>query len=275
MQPTRTRRASVAASSGAVVALVAASVLIASPAQATITETITYTTATQSDFLVPAGVSVVNYEVVGGAGGDGVGFGGTGGWGATVTGSVAVTPGQTLNIWAGQDGTDGGGTGGPAGAGGAGYRSGGSGGTSGNTARPGAGGGGSSAIERGGVQIAVAGGGGGGGGRGADDGLLAACNGGNGGNAGSAGSPSGGPNTPVNKCPSPGASGGTAGANATAVGGNGSSVPVSGVNSSSTPRSAAAVVPVRAAAWAEASASPAASWVLAPPAAVAAVAVPT
>ena len=107
----------------------------------------TYTGSNQT-FIVPAGVTSLTIKMWG-AGGAG-GFYGIGGTGAYVTGTLTVTPGQTLTIVVGQGGSinytstfGGGGAGGNA--------SGGS-------------GGGRSAIRNGSIEIITAGGGGGGGG---------------------------------------------------------------------------------------------------------------
>ncbi len=207
----------------AVAALVGASILFTGPAanagQIVSTQ---YDSASQTDFLVPIGVTSVDYRVVGGPGGDASGeHGGLGGDPFAIEGTLAVTAGDTLNIWAGQAGGNGGGTGGPAGAGGAGFSSGGNGATSGNSARPGAGGGGSSAVAlNGGVPFVIAAGGGGGGGRGFDEGVLPACTGGAGGDAGVAGSASAGP---VIKCTSQ--TGGTTGGSSALGGVSATNVP--------------------------------------------------
>jgi hypothetical protein len=81
----------------------------------------TYTGGEQT-FMVPAGVSSVHVEAVGGRGGSGSGGGGAP---AEVTGELAVTPGETLYVEVGGNGSEapgfnGGGNGGGAGAGGGG-----------------------------------------------------------------------------------------------------------------------------------------------------------
>ncbi len=57
-----------------------------------------------SEFVVPAEVSTLKVVAVGGDGGPGSG-GAEGGRGAEVTGSISVTPGSTLRIFVGQNGT--------------------------------------------------------------------------------------------------------------------------------------------------------------------------
>ncbi|WP_244929314.1 invasin domain 3-containing protein [Nocardioides sp. W7] len=62
-------------------------------------------TGTQQTFTVPEGVSQVQVEAVGAAGGDGIdSVVSHGGRGAVVTGSLAVTEGQTLYLWVGGEG---------------------------------------------------------------------------------------------------------------------------------------------------------------------------
>lgn len=109
----------------------------------------TYTGSNQT-FIVPAGVTSLTIKMWG-AGGAG-GFYGIGGTGAYVTGTLTVTPGQTLTIVVGQGGNTNGTTS---------FGGGGSGGTG---ASYGGSGGGRSAIRNGATEIITAGGGGGGGG---------------------------------------------------------------------------------------------------------------
>jgi hypothetical protein len=61
-------------------------------------------TGAEQTFVVPAGVSSVGVVGVGGEGGAGAANGGAGGFGATVTGDVAVTPGEVLYVEVGADG---------------------------------------------------------------------------------------------------------------------------------------------------------------------------
>ena len=101
-------------SGGAVAALVGASILFtgsaANAGQIVVTQ---YDSATQTNFVVPAGVTSIDYRVVGGPGGDASGeHGGLGGDPIAIEGTLAVITGDTLNIWAGQAGGNGGGTGG-------------------------------------------------------------------------------------------------------------------------------------------------------------------
>jgi len=117
-----------------------------------LTDTFAYTGAVQS-WTVPAGITSVYVQAIGAAGGAGTKVGGAG---ARVQGTLAVTPGETLNIYVG-----GGGAAGAAGATG-GWNGGGNGqGTTGS------GGGGATDLRQSGTAVAnrviVAGGGGGGG----------------------------------------------------------------------------------------------------------------
>jgi hypothetical protein len=106
-----------------------------------------FTTPTSSgSFTVPAGVTSLTVTLNGAGGGNGY-FGANGGSGGTVTGTLAVTPGQVLTIVVGQGGS----TGGSATIGG--------GGAQGNSYA--SSGGGRSAIRLGGSDIVAAGGGGG------------------------------------------------------------------------------------------------------------------
>jgi hypothetical protein len=114
-------------------------------------QTFNYTGSVQS-FTVPAGVTAIQYDVRGARGGSS--SWGNGGLGGRVTGTLSVTPGQTLSIYVGQSPSSW--TGG--------WNGGGSVNTSTSNAR---GGGGASDIRIGGTALAnrvvVAGGGGGGG----------------------------------------------------------------------------------------------------------------
>ncbi|RZU64215.1 Ig-like domain-containing protein [Microterricola gilva] len=167
----------------------------AEPATAAPT-TATFAVPTKTVWTVPAGVTSITATVIGAAGGGGDNYvtwpgtdwsltgDGGGGAGALITGTIAVTPGEKLSIWAS---TQGGqvGNAGSEGAGGAGYSAGGSGGTGKGLAKAGGGGGGASAITRAdGTAVIIAAGGGGGAGRGAG---FANCKGGHGGAAGNAG----------------------------------------------------------------------------------------
>jgi hypothetical protein len=89
----------VAALAGACLALW--SVTGASSAQA-VTRTFTFTGAEQT-FVVPGGVTSVQVVVIGGSGGEG-GAGVLGGAAARVTGTLSVTPGQTLYVEVGGTG---------------------------------------------------------------------------------------------------------------------------------------------------------------------------
>jgi hypothetical protein len=105
-------------------------------------------TGSDQTLVIPAGVTSINVTMRG-AGGGSVSGGGTGGTGAFISGTLAVTPGQTLTIIVGQAGSYGGGI------------SYGGGGTSGGSN---ASGGGRSAIQISGNDIVTAGAGGGAGG---------------------------------------------------------------------------------------------------------------
>lgn len=154
--------------------LVAVAAAPASAAPVTTTTTYSYTGSTAS-FVVPAGVTAINLSMVGGLGGNG-GADATpapevGSYRGVVTGSVAVTPGQTITIAVGSGGTTGtsstsGATAAPAGGnnplagfdGGPGGRT----GTRGSSGQGGAGGA-ASVVVIGSDQIVAAGGGGNGG----------------------------------------------------------------------------------------------------------------
>lgn len=187
---TRTFRTLAATLAGGLI--IAGGVLVTSaPAVAAVPGTQTFTSASDTAWVVPVGVTQVTYRVVGGEGGDGGQIlpnnGGAGGTAGTITGTLTgLTAGQTLHIWAGQTGGDGGILFNANGSGGAGYRTGGAGANGGTAlALPGGGGGGSSAIAVGAATpFVIAAGGGGGGGRG---GITPLCVGRDGGDAGQAG----------------------------------------------------------------------------------------
>ncbi len=122
-------------------------------------------------FTVPPGIMSINIECYGGQGATAISAApGTGGLGAYVVGTMAVTPGQVLNIFVGGQGSIANG----------GYNGGGVGGTDAG------GGGGASDVRAGGTalvdRVIVSGGGGGGGV--SSDGCPAVFNGGNGGAGG-------------------------------------------------------------------------------------------
>ncbi|WP_298211959.1 leucine-rich repeat domain-containing protein [Acidovorax sp.] len=71
-------------------------------------------TGAEQSFVVPSGVSTARFHLLGAQGGDGIGggggngtggTGGTGGAGAAVSGTHAVTVGETLSIWVGGQGS--------------------------------------------------------------------------------------------------------------------------------------------------------------------------
>jgi hypothetical protein len=144
---TRTRRLQRWCLVGAFAALAVA------PASAAAT---TQTFMTNGTFTVPEGVTSVSVDALGAKGGDNTANTlGKGGSGGQATGTVSVTPGETLSVTVGGEGGDANGSqGGSGGSGG-----GGDGGTAFN--QGGAGGGGRSEVDRGSTQLLVAGGGGG------------------------------------------------------------------------------------------------------------------
>lgn len=157
-------------------ALCALAAVLASPvaaAQAT-TQTFSYTGGEQT-FTVPAGVTSLEAVATGGSGGSAAGAGGSA---ALVTGTVSVTPGETLYVEVGGNGQDGG-PDGNSGASSGGFNGGGAGG---------AGGGGASDVRTSPAvdglspddRLIVAGGGGG-------SGQNGGCTAGAGGNAEQAG----------------------------------------------------------------------------------------
>jgi hypothetical protein len=116
-----------------------------------------FTASGPGTWTVPAGVTSIQIVATGGGGGasfPGTNFGGNGGNGGIVTGTLAVTPGETLSLYVG--------------GGGAGT----------NVALTGAAGGGSTSVNGTAFQIIAGGGGGGGGGN------IEASPGGDGGGAG-------------------------------------------------------------------------------------------
>ena len=181
-----------------------------------------YTGAVQS-FTIPAGVTSITIDIAGASGGDGSNTY-TGGLGARVQGTIAVNPGDVLDIYVGGQGANstvnvvtpsvaafGHSLGGIAGEAAQGQAS------------PGGGGGGSTAIVDTANQaiLAEAGAGGGGGGGAYDSSGTAALNGSAGGNGGNAGAPIGnngtsGANYNANSTGGGGGSGAT-----TTAGGNG------------------------------------------------------
>ena len=60
--------------------------------------TVTFTSAGEHSFTVPAGVTSLHVIAIGGAGGTGQGGGGAGGLGAMATADLTVTPGATLYV---------------------------------------------------------------------------------------------------------------------------------------------------------------------------------
>ncbi len=131
---------------------------LALPAGASaIAQTFTFTGAAQA-FTVPAGVTQITVDALGGQGGSS-GSGAAGGLGGRANATIAVTPGEVLQVNVGGQG----GTGTANGVAG-GFNGGGTGGTGGGG---GGGGGGASDVRQGGTglaaRIVIAGGGGGGG----------------------------------------------------------------------------------------------------------------
>jgi len=151
---------------------------------------------------VPAGVDRVTIDARGGHGGqeDRTGAGGRGG---VARATVAVTPGECLDVIVGDYGYPDGGSG--LGAGGA------RGTQSLPSAYNGAGGGGASAVLRGSTPLVVAGGGGGGGGQGEFT-HYPGGSGGDGAGGGGAGTPGGGDGMTAPLVPIPPITGGTGGA---------------------------------------------------------------
>lgn len=133
-------------------------------------------TGAQQTVTVPAGVSSATVYLSGAQGASGISsganIGGSGGMGALVSGTLAVTPGEVLTIGVGGSGSTA-------------INPGGLGGLTQNNATRGATGGGATDILRGVTRLAIAGGGGGGGNAGW--GGSAPVAGGEGGDSGSAG----------------------------------------------------------------------------------------
>ncbi len=138
-----------------------------------------YTTQGASTFTVPSGVTSITVKLWGAGGGGGAGgsaaAGGAGGGGGSATGTITVTPGETLNVYVG-------------GGGAAGTR---------NTSGGGGGGGAYSSIYRGSTPLAIAAGGGGGGGGRSTATHTGGAGGAGGGTNGAAGNNAGG--TTVNR----------------------------------------------------------------------------
>ena len=119
----------------------------ATPANASLSGVIAYQyTGSNQSFTVPSGITAVTVYMWGAGGGSGAG---TGGAGAFIQGTLAVTPGNTLNVIVGQGGVQNGTT-----------TTFGGGGSSGQSSS--ASGGGRSAIQLSGTELVDVGGGGGG-----------------------------------------------------------------------------------------------------------------
>lgn len=151
---------------GLSLALILASFTAVTPAQAatsiaavcsagTCTVSVTDTT-TAYEWTVPSGVTSATFTITGGQGGAGS-SGAGGGWGGKFTGTLNLTAGQVISLWAGAAGGNATTTRSLSG----GRSSGGGGGSSG---RMGGAGGAHSQIDRAGTVVAIAAGGGGGGG---------------------------------------------------------------------------------------------------------------
>jgi hypothetical protein len=82
---------------------VAGALLIAAPGHAATPRSVTYTTVGESQFTVPAGVHAVDVSLTGARGGSDLNWA-PGGRGATVTGTLPVTPGQKLSVEVGGPG---------------------------------------------------------------------------------------------------------------------------------------------------------------------------
>jgi hypothetical protein len=214
-----------------------------------VVETFEYTGGPQ-ELSVPAGVCQVAVDAFGAGGGDGqpagdqLGFGAPGG---RATATLAVTPGEVLQVNVGGQGADG-----AAGTGGTGGFNGG--GDGGDGPNAGAGGGGASDVRRGASALVIAAGGGGGGGGGQDpplmsgdggaggefgedggdiqNGATGGLSGGNGGTGGLNGGGDGGPGFGGDGGDADGKGsfqgGGGGGAGATGGGGGGSSIELNG-----------------------------------------------
>ncbi len=158
------------------------------------TQTI-FSSAVDTTFIVPAGVTSIEVKAWGAGGGGGGADGGPagdGGGGGYAFSTIAVTPGETLDIVIGGGGTgasrSGSGTGGDGGGGGPPVAGGGNGRTASAQMGGGGGGGGYAAVMRGATFLVIGAGGGGGGGggnAGGDDGADGGAGGGTNGIAGS------------------------------------------------------------------------------------------
>jgi hypothetical protein len=139
-----------------------ATAAVAAPA-AELTETFGYVGPTPQDVVVPDGARTVAVSVIGGMGGATRAGSATvtGGDGANVTGTIAVTAGEQLRLLVAGRGRDGAGTTHPGDGGWGATGDGGRGGSGFNGAYDGGGGGGASAIEIGDAPAVIAGGGGG------------------------------------------------------------------------------------------------------------------
>ena len=159
-----------------------------------------YTTQGASSFTVPSGVTSLTVKLWGGGGGGGAGgsaaTGGAGGGAGEATGTISVTPGETLTVYVG-------------GGGSAGTR---------KTAGGGGGGGAYSSIYRDTTALAIAAGGGGGGGGRNSAGNTGGAGGAGGGTTGVAGSTSGAGGGGGAGTQSAGGAGGTGGTNAGSAG---------------------------------------------------------
>ncbi|MFF4580174.1 hypothetical protein [Streptomyces sp. NPDC001389] len=192
-----------------------------------VTCTFNYTGAADS-FTVPAGVTQVGFDAKGASGGAGSSLfnpGGTGAAGAEVTGTLAVTPGQTLQVNVGGAGTNGalGGASGVPGTGG--FNGGANGGATRDGQNTGGGGGGASDIRTGTFDLAsrqvTAAGGGAGGGAGQAGSGGAGGAGGQSGADGTAGAGGGGAGGGGATPTTPGAAGGNGAAGTLGAGGVG------------------------------------------------------
>jgi len=166
----------------------------------TTTQSQTYTSQGASTFVVPADVTSITVKLWGGGGGGGAGgsaaAGGAGGGSGYVTGTISVTPAETLNVYVG-------------GGGNAGTR---------NTAGGGGGGGGYSSVYRSTTLLALAAGGGGGGGGRNTSGNTGGAGGAGGGTSGVAGSAAGAAGGGGQGTAAAGGSGGTGGNNSGSAG---------------------------------------------------------
>ncbi len=93
-------------SAAALVAIAALLVVALSASASPSTGTESFTTVGQSTFVVPSGVSSITVAATGAQGGGGFEQGCEGGAGAVVTGTLAVTPGETLYVEVGGAGGD-------------------------------------------------------------------------------------------------------------------------------------------------------------------------